>query len=86
MEDTQFLGYLVMAIITLGGFVTVIQKFTQPINDLKVVIQELRDCISSIKEDNATQNRRIDEHGKQIDLLKDRVNKVETKVDLYHGK
>lgn len=86
MEDTQFLGYLVMAIITLGGFVTVIQKFTQPINDLKVVIQELRDCISSIKADNATQNRRIEEHGKQIDALKDRVNKVETKVDLYHGK
>lgn len=86
MEDTQFLGYLVMAIITLGGFVTVIQKFTQPINDLKVVIQELRDCISSIKADNATQNRRIEEHGKQIDDLKNRVNKVETKVDLYHGK
>ena len=86
MEDTQFLGYLVMAIITLGGFVTVIQKFTQPINDLKVVIQELRDCISSIKADNAAQNRRIEEQGKQIDSLKDRVNKVETKVDLYHGK
>ena len=86
MEDTQFLGYLVMAIITLGGFVTVIQKFTQPINDLKVVIQELRDCISSIKADNVAQNRRIEEHGKQIDALKDRVNKVETKVDLYHGK
>lgn len=86
MEDTQFLGYLVMAIITLGGFVTVIQKFTQPINDLKVVIQELRDCISSIKADNATQNRRIEEHGKEIDSLKDRVSKAETKIDLYHGK
>lgn len=86
MEDTQFLGYLVMAIITLGGFVTVIQKFTQPINDLKVVIQELRDCISSIKADNASQNRRIEEHGKEIDSLKDRVSKAETKIDLYHGK
>lgn len=85
MEDTQFLGYLVMAIITLGGFVTVIQKFTQPINDLKVVIQELRDCISSIKEDNASQNRRIEEHGKEIDNLKDRMGKAETKIDLYHG-
>ena len=85
MEETQFVGYLVLAIITLGGFVTVIQRFTQPINDLKVVIQELRDCISSIKEDNAIQNRRIEEHGKQIDALKDRVNKVEVKVDLYHG-
>lgn len=86
MEETQFLGYLVMAIITLGGFVTVIQKFTQPINDLKVVIQELRDCISSIKADNATQNRRIEEHGKEIDSLKDRMGKAETKIDLYHGK
>ncbi len=86
MEDTQFLGYLVMAIITLGGFVTVIQKFTQPINDLKVVIQELRDCISSIKADNATQNRRIEEQGKEIDQLKKDVTRIQTKVDLYHGK
>lgn len=86
MEDTQFLGYLVMAIITLGGFVTVIQKFTQPINDLKVVIQELRDCIGSIKEDNANQNRRIDEQGKEIDKLKADMTKIQTKVDLYHGK
>lgn len=85
MDDKQFLGYLVMAIITLGGFVTVIQKFTQPINDLKVVIQELRDCISSIKADNATQNRRIEEQGKEIDSLKNRMGKAETKIDLYHG-
>lgn len=86
MEETQFLGYLVLAIITLGGFVTVLQKFTQPINDLKVVIQELRDCISSIKADNITQNRRIDEQGKEIDKLKADMTKVQTKIDLYHGK
>lgn len=84
MEETQFLGYLVTAIITLGAFVAVIQKLTQPINDLKVVIQELRDCISSLKTDNATQNRRIDEHGKEIDKLKDRVTQAETKIQLYH--
>lgn len=85
MEETQFLGYLVTAIITLGAFVAVIQKLTQPINDLKVVIQELRDCISSLKNDNATQNRRIDEHGKEIDKLKDRVTQAETKIQLYHN-
>lgn len=84
MEQTQFLGYLVTAIITLGSFVAVIQKLTQPINDLKVVIQELRDCISSLKTDNATQNRRLDEHGKEIDELKDRMSKAETKIQLYH--
>lgn len=85
MEETQFLGYLVTAIITLGAFVAVIQKLTQPINDLKVVIQELRDCISSLKTDNATQNRRIDEHGKEIDSLKERVTQAETKINLYHN-
>jgi chromosome segregation ATPase len=85
MEETQFLGYLVTAIITLGAFVAVIQKLTQPINDLKVVIQELRDCISSLKTDNATQNRRIEEHGKEIDNLKDRVSKAETKISMYHN-
>lgn len=85
MEQTQFLGYLVTAIITLGSFVAVIQKLTQPINDLKVVIQELRDCISSLKTDNATQNRRLDEHGKDIDDLKDRMTKAETKINMYHN-
>ena len=84
MEETQFLGYLVTAVITLGAFVAVIQKLTQPINDLKVVIQELRDCISSLKTDNATQNNRIEAQGKEIDDLKDRVGKVETKIDIYH--
>lgn len=86
MDEVQFLGYLVTAVITLGSFVVVIQKLTQPINDLKVVIQELRDCISSLKADNATQNRRIEDHGKEIDDLKTRVGKVETKMDMYHPK
>lgn len=85
MEETQFLGYLVTAVITLGSFIAVIQKLTQPINDLKVVIQELRDCISSLKTDNATQNRRLDEHGKDIDDLKDRMTKAETKINMYHN-
>lgn len=84
MEETQFLGYLITAVITLGAFVAVIQKLTQPINDLKVVIQELRDCISSLKTDNATQNRRLEEQGREIDDLKDRMTKAETKINMYH--
>ena len=86
MDETQFLGYLVTAVITLGAFVVVIQRLTQPINDLRVVIQELRDCVNSLKNDNAAQNRHIEEHTKAIGNLEDRVTKVETKVDMYHGK
>lgn len=85
MEEMQFLGYLVTAIITLGAFVAVIQKLTQPINDLKVVIQELRDCISSLRTDNATQNAHLVKHDGDISDLQDRVTKVETKMDMYHS-
>lgn len=84
MEETQFLGYFITAVITLGAFVAVIQKLTQPINDLKVVIQELRDCISSLKTDNVAQNRRLEEQGKEIDDLKDRMTKAETRINMYH--
>lgn len=84
MDEAQFLGYLVMAIITLGGFVAVIMRITQPINDLRIVVQELKDCIKTLKSDNDTQNRRLDEHGKEIDDLKVRLGNLTTKVEMYH--
>ena len=84
MEEAQFLGYLVMAIITLGGFVAVIQKINQPINDLRVVVQELKDCIVSLKQDNENQNKRLDLHGKEIDELKVNVENLKTKMAMYH--
>lgn len=84
MDEAQFLGYLVMAIITLGGFVAVIMRITQPINDLRIVVQELKDCIKTLKSDNDTQNRRLDEHGKDIDELKVKLGNLQTKVEMYH--
>jgi predicted nuclease with TOPRIM domain len=84
MGEAEILGYAVTAIITLGAFVAVIQKFTQPINDLRVVIQKLNDNIDAIKSENATHDKRLDKHSDQIDKLDNRVGKLETKVDLYH--
>ena len=45
MDDLQFVGNVVTAVITLGGFIAVIIKFIQPINDLRVVIQKLNECV-----------------------------------------
>lgn len=84
MNDTQMIGYAVVAVITLGSFISVISKLTQPINELKIVIQELKDCIASIKNDNALQNKRIEKHGEEIDLLGKKVQKLETRMDMYH--
>lgn len=82
MDEIQFLGYLIMAVITLGSFIAVIMKFVQPINELRVVIQKLNDNIDSLKNDNAVQNKRIDRHGERIDQLDNRVGKIETKIEM----
>lgn len=83
MNETEFVGYLVLAVITLGGFIAVIMKFVQPINDLRIVIQKLNDTIDTLKTDNVTQNRRIEKHGEQIDDLNHRVGDIETKIEIY---
>lgn len=80
----EFLGYLVLGLSTLIGLFFAAQKFLEPINALNLAVQELRDYIGSLKEDDERQNADIKEHGEQINQLKERVGKVETKMDLYH--
>ena len=80
----EFLGYLVLGLATLIGLFWTAQKFLEPINALNLAVQELRDYIGSLKEDDERQNADIKEHTKEIDKLKDRVGKVETKIDMYH--
>ena len=82
MNEAQFVGNVVLTIITLGSFVAIINKFTQPINELKIVIEKLNSCIEHIKEDEAIQNKRLEKHGIEIDDLKTRIGKVETKLEV----
>lgn len=86
MDELQFMGYLVSAVITLGAFIAVVIKFTQPINDLRVVIQKLNDNIDALQNDNTRQSKKIEKHGEQIDELDHRVGKIETKIEFYHHK
>ena len=86
MDEMQFLGMVISSLITLGAFIAVIQKFTQPINDLKVVIQKLNDKIDSLTADDQNQNRRLDKHGEKIDNLEHRVGRLETKNEIYSNK
>lgn len=82
MNEAQFVGNVVITVITLGSFVAIINKFTQPINELKIVIEKLNSCIEHIKEDEAIQNKRLEKHGIEIDDLKTRIGKVETKLEV----
>ena len=84
MGEAEILGYAVTVVITLGAFIAVIQKFTQPINDLRVVIQKLNDNIDALKTDNANQNKRLEKQGEEINQLDKRVGSLENKVEIYH--
>lgn len=84
MDEMQLIGLAVTAVITLGGFIAVIMKFTQPINDLKLAIQKLNDYLDAIKNVSDSHEKRLDRHGAEIDDLGNRVGKLETKVEMYH--
>lgn len=84
MSEQEFLGYAVLAIITIGSLIAVINKLTQPINELRIVIQKLNDNIDMLKRDNETQSKRIDNNSTAITSLDHRVGKIETKMSLYH--
>lgn len=85
MEEVQLIGYAVLAIITLGSFIGVIWKFTQPINDLKIVIQKLNDNLDAMKKVSDNHEKRLDKHDERCDDLDHRVGKLETKVHIYHN-
>ena len=83
MEQSQIIGYVVLAAITLGSFVTMINRITQPINELRIVIQELKDCIKDITKENAFHAQRLDRHRTQIETLEKDVAEIKFKMDMY---
>ena len=89
MDDMAFLGYLITGLGVIIAFVTSVAKvgnqFTQPLNELRIVIQKLNDSIDAMKEDSISQSRRLDRHGEHLDKLDNRVGKLEVKMDIFHG-
>lgn len=86
MDEAQIIGYIVLAAITLGSFITMVNKITQPINELRVVIQELKDCIKEITKENAFHTELLDRHRKQIEELQLEVLEIKHAIDMYHKK
>lgn len=84
MNDPTVVGYAVLVVITLGSFVTLISKFTKPINDLNLVIQELKICVTSLKDSNSQITTRLNRHSDKLEKLDKRVQDVETKMSFYH--
>lgn len=86
MEELQIVGLLVAGLVTIGGFIAVILKFTQPINELRVMIQKLIDTLDSLTNAKDEHGKRLDEHDDRLNKLDGRVGTLETKMDIFHHK
>ena len=86
MEQAQLIGYGIIALSTILGFVVTVLKFVQPINELRIVIQKLNDNIDALSKDSEFQNNRLNRHSEQIEKLKSRVSTLETSMKFYHDK
>lgn len=84
MEELQIVGLLVAGLVTIGGFIAVILKFVQPINELRVMIQKLIDTLETLTKDNSEHGKRLDDHDDHFNKLDGRVNTLETKMDIFH--
>ena len=84
MGEFEIVGMIIAGVVTLGSFVAIILKFTQPINELRVVIQKLIDKLDSLTKDNTEHDKHLSEHDDHLNTLDGRVGTLETKMDMYH--
>ena len=84
-NEIFMLGAVIVALITIGSFITLIIKLMGPINQLNLAVQELRDLIRAQREQLDVQNRKLEEHAKAIDQLNLKFERLATQVDMYHN-
>ena len=78
MTDTQFMGMLIAAIVTLLGIASVIVAIViKPIINLNRTIAKLDTTIDSIQRDNGTLKTRVDKHGVELDDVRVSVSRHE---------
>lgn len=84
MSEFEIIGLIVAGVITLGSFVGVVLKFTQPINELRIVIQKLLDKLDSLTKDNTEHDKHLADHDEHLNKLDGRVGNLETKMEIFH--
>lgn len=95
MDQAQIIGTVVIGTGTVLTILVSVNNLTKPlkefkdgfiasIGELKIAIQELKDCVSGLKEMNSVINKRLEKHGEEIDELKRRVDRLDTKMNMYH--
>ena len=78
MDSTLFMGYLVLSLITLGGFYFLVRRElissedrrNKPINELNKSLQEVDGTLHSVLEEIKSLKIRVDKHGNELDKVR----------------
>lgn len=79
--SAQMIGYAVLVLITLGSFGGLIFKISAPITRLQVAVEKLTPILDNINSDLNSLANRVSIHGKEIDELRDRIIRLEEKLN-----
>lgn len=89
MEYYATLGMLLIGltvvISVLASFSKFTNSFSQPINELKIAIENLNISVASMKELIKVQEERITKHGNELNDVKVRLTQLETEVHIHHA-
>ena len=69
MNSSEFLGMLIAAIVTVGGFGALLFKCFKPISDLNMNIVRLTDAIDQLNQNYEKHERRLNSHSHEIDEM-----------------
>ena len=80
MNSNEFLGTLVIAVVTLGGFGGLLYKCYAPINKLNENIIKLTSEIERLLENDKIHERRLNSHHDKIDGLNHNIARLDKEV------
>lgn len=83
MNESEFMGLLIGAIVVLIGLLTAV---ITPIIKLNTTLTKLEQTIKSINDDKAVQTKRITEHGKEIDKINEETIKQGMIIDNHENR
>ncbi len=79
--EAQVIGYGVLVLCTLGGFGGLILKISSPITKLQIAVERLTPILDNITVELNSLSTRVAEHGKEIDELRERIIRLEEKLN-----
>jgi hypothetical protein len=80
MNSNEIIGMLIVAGVSLGGFITLIWKCFKPISDLNLNIVKLTSTIEALINNDTRQDMRLETHGKEIDKINVQLGKHDERI------